>query len=165
MNSSWTRFNPVVKFGDIRVFQACTFDQRIHLTQVPKSVFSRTWRFAQVRLLPFFLSDHMVVVFVRTLSTTKLSHPTASWLKNKTARIHSPYFTKLMTEPREPIHAELLRLATELEAVKSQVQTECNVLLCTDHHRHVKFRFTARPETEPQGSWKTLATAIRRKPS
>ena len=26
----------------------------------------------------------------------------------------------------EPIHAELLRLATELEAVKRQVQTECN---------------------------------------
>ena len=26
----------------------------------------------------------------------------------------------------EPIHAELLRLATELEAVKGQVQTECN---------------------------------------
>ena len=28
----------------------------------------------------------------------------------------------------EPIHAELLRLATELEAVKGQVQTECNSL-------------------------------------
>ena len=28
----------------------------------------------------------------------------------------------------EPIHAELLRLATELEAVKCQVQTECNAL-------------------------------------
>ena len=28
----------------------------------------------------------------------------------------------------EPIHAELLRLATELEAVKGQVQTECNAL-------------------------------------
>ena len=28
----------------------------------------------------------------------------------------------------EPIHAELLSLATELEAVKGQVQTECNAL-------------------------------------
>ena len=28
----------------------------------------------------------------------------------------------------EAIHAELLRLATELEAVKGQVQTECNAL-------------------------------------
>ena len=28
----------------------------------------------------------------------------------------------------EPIHAELLRLATELEAVKGQVQTKCNAL-------------------------------------
>ena len=28
----------------------------------------------------------------------------------------------------EPIHAELLRLATELEAVKGQVQTECNAV-------------------------------------
>ena len=28
----------------------------------------------------------------------------------------------------EPIHAELLRLATELEAVKGQVQTECIAL-------------------------------------
>ena len=54
----------------------------------------------------------------------------------------------------EPIHAELLRLATELEAVRGQVQTECNALtrpLCTDHGSLVKFRFSARPETEPQG--------------
>ena len=28
----------------------------------------------------------------------------------------------------EPIHAELLRLATELEAARGQVQTECNAL-------------------------------------
>ena len=28
----------------------------------------------------------------------------------------------------EPIQAELLRLATELEALKGQVQTECNAL-------------------------------------
>ena len=34
VNSSWTRFNPAVKFGDIRVFQACTCDQRFDLTQV-----------------------------------------------------------------------------------------------------------------------------------
>ena len=31
----------------------------------------------------------------------------------------------------EPIHAELLRLATELEAVKGQVQTECNLFART----------------------------------
>ena len=34
----------------------------------------------------------------------------------------------LVAEPMEPIHAELLRLATELEAVKGQVITECNAL-------------------------------------
>ena len=28
----------------------------------------------------------------------------------------------------EPIHAEFVRLATELEAVRGQVQTECNAL-------------------------------------
>ena len=40
----------------------------------------------------------------------------------------SPYFINLVAEPMEPIQAELLRLATELEAVKGQVQTECNAL-------------------------------------
>ena len=53
VNSIWTRFNPVVKFGDIRVFQACTCDQRFDLTQVPNRYCLRTWRFSQVRLLPF----------------------------------------------------------------------------------------------------------------
>ena len=28
VNSSWTRSNPVVNFEEIRVFQACTCDQR-----------------------------------------------------------------------------------------------------------------------------------------
>ena len=46
----------------------------------------------------------------------------------KTVRTHSSYFINLVAEPMEPIHAELLRLATELEAVKGQVQTECNAL-------------------------------------
>ena len=40
----------------------------------------------------------------------------------------SPYFINLVAESMEPIHAELLRLAAELEAVKGQVQTECNAL-------------------------------------
>ena len=43
-------------------------------------------------------------------------------------RIHSPCFINLAAEPVEPIHAELLRLATELEAAKGQAQTECNAL-------------------------------------
>ena len=46
----------------------------------------------------------------------------------KTIRTHSSYFITLVAEPMEPIHAERLRLATELEAVKGQVQTECNAL-------------------------------------
>ena len=48
--------------------------------------------------------------------------------KNKTARIHPPYFINLVAEPMEAIHAVFVRLATELEAVKGQVQTECNAL-------------------------------------
>ena len=67
----------------------------------------------------------------------------------KTVRTHSSYFTNLVAEPMEPIHAELLRLATELEAVKGQVQRTTRPL-CTDHYGHVECRFTARPETEPQ---------------
>ena len=61
----------------------------------------------------------------------------------------------------EPIHAELLRLVTELEAVEGQVQTVQRAarLLCTDHYSHVKFSSSARLETEPQGSLETLATA------
>ena len=46
----------------------------------------------------------------------------------KTVRTHSSHFINLAAEPMEPIHAEVLRLATELEAVKSPVQTECNAL-------------------------------------
>ena len=46
----------------------------------------------------------------------------------KTVRTHPSYFINLAAEPIEAIHAELLRLATELEAVKGQVQTECNAL-------------------------------------
>ena len=46
----------------------------------------------------------------------------------KTALTHSSCFINLVAEPMEPIHAELVRLATELEAVKGQVQTECNAL-------------------------------------
>ena len=45
-----------------------------------------------------------------------------------TVRTHSSYFTNLVAEPMEPTRAELLRLATDLEAVKCQVQTECNAL-------------------------------------
>ena len=51
------------------------------------------------------------------MSLCALTPPTASWLKNKTARIHSPYFVNLVAEPMEPIYAGLLRL----EAVKDQV--------------------------------------------
>ena len=47
-----------------------------------------------------------------------------SWLKNKAATI----FINLVPERMEAVHAELVRLATELEVVKSQVQTECNAL-------------------------------------
>ena len=65
---------------------------------------------------------------MRTLSTTSLTHPTASWLKSKTAHIHPLYFINLVAERMEPIHAELMRLATELEAVRGQVRTECNAL-------------------------------------
>ena len=36
------------------------------------------------------------------------------------------YFIKLVAEPMEPIHVELLHLVTEQEAVRGQVQTECN---------------------------------------
>ena len=46
----------------------------------------------------------------------------------KTARTRSSYFINLVAELMEPIHAEVVRLATELEAVRGQVQTECNAL-------------------------------------
>ena len=52
----------------------------------------------------------------------------------------------------EPIHAELLRLGTELEAVRGQVQRP----LCADHFGLVKFSFSARPETEPQETGRHL---------
>ena len=53
-----------------------------------------------------------------------LTHATASWLKSKNSIHPFIIFHQLM----EPIHAELVRLATELEAVRGQVQTECNAL-------------------------------------
>ena len=45
-----------------------------------------------------------------------------------TDRIHPPYFSNLVAEPMEAIHAEIVRPAPELEAVKGQVQTVCNAL-------------------------------------
>ena len=48
--------------------------------------------------------------------------------RNKTAHIHPSYFVNLVAELVEAVHVELVRLATELEAVKGQVQTECNAL-------------------------------------
>ena len=116
----------------------------------------------------FFLSYHTVVVCLCAHSQHHVTDSSDRFMaKEKTARIHSPIFIDLVAEPMEPIHAELLRLATELEAVKGQVQTECNAsrdlfgrtttaLTCTGS--------LTRPETEPQGSWETLATAIRWKP-
>ena len=88
--------------------------------------------------------------------------------QGKTVRTHSSHFINLVAEPMDPIHAELLRLATELEAVKGLVQTECNAL--GDFFARTKTAMsgtgpTARPETEPQGSWETLATAVRWKPA
>ena len=74
----------------------------------------------------------------------------------------------LVAEPVEAIHAEFVRLATELEAVKGQEQTECKAL------RDLFARTTtamsssvssARQEAEPQGSWEALTTAIRWMPS
>ena len=44
------------------------------------------------------------------------------------AHTHLSYFINLAAELMEVVHAELVRLATELEAVKGQVQTECNAL-------------------------------------
>ena len=43
---------------------------------------------------------------------------------------HAPFviFRQLGSGLVEAVHAELVRLATELEAVKGQVQTECNAL-------------------------------------
>ena len=49
------------------------------------------------------------------------------WLKNKTVRIHSPYFINLV-EHVEAVQAELVRLVTELEAGERSRQTECNAL-------------------------------------
>ena len=48
--------------------------------------------------------------------------------RNETAHIHPSSFVNLVAERMEAVHVELVRLATELEAVKSQVQTECNAL-------------------------------------
>ena len=48
--------------------------------------------------------------------------------QEQTVRIRSSYFIDSVAEPMEPIHAELFRLATELEVVGGQVQTECNAL-------------------------------------
>ena len=48
--------------------------------------------------------------------------------RNKTAHIHPSYVVNLVAEHVVAVHVELVRLPTELEAVKGQVQTECNAL-------------------------------------
>ena len=62
----------------------------------------------------------------------------------------------------EPISAELLRLATELDAVRGQVQTECNALRdLFARSSHVKLRFTARPkDTYHSNSVEAVLTTV-----
>ena len=56
------------------------------------------------------------------------AHSVDRMTDSRSRRIHPPHFINLVVEPMEAIHAELVRLAAELEAVKGQVQTECNAL-------------------------------------
>ena len=59
-----------------------------------------------------FLSYHTVVVCLCAHSQHHVTDLSDRFrLKNKNARIHSPFFINLVAEPMEPIHAELLRLA------------------------------------------------------
>ena len=64
----------------------------------------------------------------------------------------------------ETIHAELVRLATEMEAASANRVQRTTRHLSTDHYSHVKFSSSARQEAEPQGSWEALTTAIEWKP-
>ena len=71
---------------------------------------------------------HTVVVHVRSLCNADRLTPSRHGSRNKTTHIHPSYFVNLVAEPMEAVHAELVRLATELEAVEGQVQTECNAI-------------------------------------
>ena len=132
MNSSRTRFNPVVGFCDIRVFQACTCDQRIDLTQVRNRYCRALGALRKCACFPFLFLPHDGGLCANQFCVHPLHIVTDScdciMAQVKTLRTHSSYHINLVAEPMEPIHAELFRLATELEAVKRQVQTECNAL-------------------------------------
>ena len=62
-----------------------------NLTHVSNRYFCAPGALFKCAYFLFPVLPHWWYVFVRTLGTTRLTHPTASWLKNKTARIHSPY--------------------------------------------------------------------------
>ena len=61
----------------------------------------------------------------------------------------------------EAVHAELVRLATELEVVKSQVQTECNALRDLFANCLSDDEPTVQSLSESPRSWKTPPAAIR----
>ena len=167
MNSSWTH-TTFDQFWEIRVFQTCACDRCFN----PRQALAWCCRaLAQMRscvtdarfLLPFQprcggLCVSQFCARFQRLATASHDYFMA---QVKTASIHSPYFINLVAEPMEPIHAELLRLVTELEAVRGQLQTECNALR----------DLFARTTTAMSGSqhdrrfWKVSPTTIRREPS
>ena len=124
-NSSWTHFNRVVNFEEIRVFQTCTCDQRFKLTQVPNRYCCALGALRKCAYFPFLVLPHYggLSLCARSAPRDWLVRPLHSSRTNQRASIHH---ISLVAEPMEPIHAELLRLATELEAVKVQEQTECS---------------------------------------
>ena len=126
------------------MFQACTCDQRFNLTQVPNRYCCVFGPLRKCAYFPFPVLPHC-----GSLSLSALSAP-RDWLKNKTARIHSPYFTNLVAEPMEPIHAELLRLATAGSSEMSSANRVQRVTrpLCTSsgpqHDRRLNHREAGR---------------------
>ena len=117
------------QLGTFRSCCQCTCGQCFDLTQVPTVLF-RTWRFAKLRPLSLSLPVclHTVVVHARTLWTADRLTRSRYGSRNKTVHVHPSYVVNLVAEHMEAVHVELVRLATELEAVKGQVQTECNAL-------------------------------------
>ena len=72
MDSSSAHFNPVVFFEEMRVFQACTCDQRFYnLAQVPNRYCCALGALRECAYFLFHVSPTVWwYVFVRTLSAT-----------------------------------------------------------------------------------------------
>ena len=130
-----------------------------------KSVFGTVAHLALCASAPpsFFLSYHTVVVCLCAHSQHHVTDSSDRFMAQEQNSVH-PFIIFHQLGSGAHGTGPCWTSASGYRAGSSE-RPSANRVQRTDHYSFVKFRFSARLETEPQGSSETLATAIRWKPS